>query len=151
MMETDLKRVSIFTATILSGISLSWEDAGALIEKTQVFFRQKDNCGDFLNLHDWTCWKEQSFYDKLQDEKGNKQLGWRDYCLLFAVDFSVKSKPELIRDEILSRNELERIQLIKTSFPMKNDFSWGTGEKNVFFCLGTIYWRYNMPTWVNAI
>lgn len=50
----------------------------------------------------------------------------------------------LIIDRVLSKNELERKKSIKTLFQMRDDLSWGTGErKDVFLCFGIIYWGYD--------
>ena len=69
MMETDLKWVSIFTATILPGISLlrrcghfDWKDTGFLLDR-------KTTAEISWTFMIWTCWEDQLFYDKFQDEK----------------------------------------------------------------------------------
>ena len=72
----------------LAGDLSFWEDAGILIVKTQVFFRQKDNCWYFLNFHDLNLLRRTIFYDKFQGEKeiSSSEDEAIAYCL--QVDFS---------------------------------------------------------------
>ena len=125
-MKQNSKWVSILTDIILPRIYLLRRCGHFDFKGHRFSLDRKTTAGEFL-VQSWfdSVEKKQLFYDKEISGSDDEAIA---YCF---VDHRQGSIQEWTGKK----------GSIKTLFLMRNNLSWGTGErKDVFLCLGIIYW-----------